>query len=225
MSTQVINPSLLAKMKDKRYRDLYVASHINKLIPFQLRALRAARNNMTQEELAERAETTQSVISRIQNKGAANLNIKSLLKLAAAFDVALVVRFEPIDRFIDWVDDLSPEAMSPKSSENVLEEIERGASEKEATKNSLPAIAASGNVVDAEHLFASISNGGVRSTGTATQLQFADIRLPVGVTSISDKSASQKRATDTPDRYANDPIRGGETTAGKVLSKVVGGQQ
>jgi transcriptional regulator with XRE-family HTH domain len=125
MSTEVINPNLVDKLKSKKYRDLFVASHINKLIPFQIRALRAARNNMTQEELATRADTTQSVISRIQNKGAGNLNIKSLLKLASAFDVALVVRFEPIDRFIDWVDDLSPEVMSPESSETILAEVER----------------------------------------------------------------------------------------------------
>ena len=124
MSTQVINSNLLARLKDKKYRDLFVASQINRLIPFQIRALRAARDNMTQEELAERAETTQSVISRIQNKGAANLNIKSLLKLASAFDVALVVRFEPIDRFIDWVDDLSPEVMSPSASAEVIQKLE-----------------------------------------------------------------------------------------------------
>lgn len=129
MSTQVINPKLLDNLKGKKYRDLYVSSQVNKTIPFQIRALLAARDNMTQGELAEKAGTTQSVISRILNRGAASLNIKSLLKLASAFDVALVVRFEPIDRFIDWVDDLSPEAMSPKPSEVVLAEIEREASE------------------------------------------------------------------------------------------------
>jgi transcriptional regulator with XRE-family HTH domain len=133
VSTQAIDLNLLARLKDKKYRDLFVASQINRIIPFQIRALRAARDNMTQEELAERAETTQSVISRIQNKGAASLNIKSLLKLASAFDVALVVRFEPIDRFIDWVDDLSPEVMSPKSSEILLAEAEREAAKPEAT--------------------------------------------------------------------------------------------
>ncbi len=139
MSTKAINLNLLPRLKDKKYRDLFVSSQINKTIPFQIRALRAARNNMTQEELAERAETTQSVISRIQNRGAANLNIKSLLKLASAFDVALVVRFEPIDRFIDWVDELSPEVMSPKPSETVIAELERKALEPERATESTPA--------------------------------------------------------------------------------------
>jgi transcriptional regulator with XRE-family HTH domain len=217
VNTQITHSKLFAKITDKKYRDLFVASQINKGIPFQLRALRAARNNMTQAELAEVAETKQSVISRIESKGAANLSIQTLLKLAAAFDVALVVRFEPIDRFIDWVDDLSPEVMSPRPSEIILAEIQQ-----EATAKSTAAIAASDRVVDAGHLFSGVPNS---STGTATQLQFTDIRLPVGVTSISYKSISQKRATETPNRYTNDPKLGGETTAVKVPSSVVGGSQ
>jgi transcriptional regulator with XRE-family HTH domain len=66
----------------------------------------------------------QTVISRIENGDAASLSIKTLLKLAAAFDVALVVRFEPIDKLVHWVDNLSPEAMSPKRATEVLAEME-----------------------------------------------------------------------------------------------------
>lgn len=127
MNIQTTHSKLFAKITNKNYRDLFVASQINKGIPFQLRALRAARNNMTQAELAKAAETKQSVISRIESKGAANLSIQTLLKLAAAFDVALVVRFEPIDKFIDWVDKLSPVAMSPESSQKIISDIERKA--------------------------------------------------------------------------------------------------
>jgi transcriptional regulator with XRE-family HTH domain len=144
VSTEAINSNLLARLKDKKYRDLFIASQINRIIPYQIRALRAARNNMTQEELAERAETTQSAISRIKSRGAASMNIKTLLKLASAFDVALVVRFEPIDRFVDWVDDLSPEVMSPKPSEVVLTETEKGAGEQQAVHRDTARLAYSG---------------------------------------------------------------------------------
>lgn len=186
MSTQAINSNLLARLKDKKYRDTFIASQINRIIPFQIRALRAARDNMTQEELAERAETTQSVISRIQNKGAANLNIKSLLKLASAFDVALVVRFEPIDRFIDWVDDLSPEVMSPKPSEVVLAEIEGGAREAGVT----PA-ATRGAVIDAEHLFP-----GPPVRGTSTHLQFLPgIAYPMEIATPNRQVILERRVT------------------------------
>lgn len=126
MSTRIINSKikkskLFAKLADKKYRHLFVTSQINKLIPYQMRGLRAKRD-LTQTALAELAETTQTVISRIENNGATNLSVKTLLKLAEAFDVALVVRFEPIDRFITWVDEFSPDDIVFESSENILSE-------------------------------------------------------------------------------------------------------
>jgi transcriptional regulator with XRE-family HTH domain len=119
---KIKNSKLFSKLTDKKYRDLFVASQVNKGIPYQMRALRAARV-MTQEELAKLAGTTQTVISRIENKGAGNLSVKTLLKLAEAFDVALVVRFESIDRFIGWLDNYSPEDISFESSEVILKKI------------------------------------------------------------------------------------------------------
>jgi transcriptional regulator with XRE-family HTH domain len=116
------NSPLLAKLVDRKYRNLFIASQVNKGIPYQLRALRAARG-MTQAELAERAGTKQTVISRIENKGAGNLSVKTLLKLAEAFDVALVVRFERIDRFIAWLDRFSPEDISFEASGVILKSI------------------------------------------------------------------------------------------------------
>lgn len=123
MNTRIINSKLFSKLKDKKYRNLFIAGEIKRTIPFQMRALRGARG-MSQADLATAAETQQSVISRIENRGAANLSIKTLLKLAEVFDVALVVRFEPIDNLIDWVDRLSPDVMSPNTSEDVIRQLE-----------------------------------------------------------------------------------------------------
>jgi transcriptional regulator with XRE-family HTH domain len=122
---------MFQKIKDPEYRKLFIAGQIKHGFATQLRALRKARK-MTQQELAELAETTQTVISRIENNGAAKLSVQSLLKIAYAFDVALIVRLDPIDRLIDWVDDLSPEVMTPKPSEEILEAIERGVFAKAA---------------------------------------------------------------------------------------------
>lgn len=79
---------------------------------------------MSQQELAKEADTTQALISRIERNGATNLSVKTLQKIADAFDVALVVRLEPIDRLLQWVDDLSPEAMSFPTSAKILVEME-----------------------------------------------------------------------------------------------------
>jgi len=116
---------LLSKLRDRKYRNLFIAGQIKTGIPFQIRALRAARGNMTQKELGERTRLPQTVVSRIENGCGSSLTIKTLQKLAEAFDVALVVRFEPIDKLADWVNSLSPEAMSPQPSAQILDEIER----------------------------------------------------------------------------------------------------
>ncbi len=125
ISSKIKNSPLFSKLANRKYRNLFVASQVNKGIPYQLRALRAARG-MTQADLAEHAGTTQTVISRIENKGAGNLSVKTLLKLAEAFDVALVVRFEAIDKFIGWLDNFSPDDISFETSEAVLKRLAEG---------------------------------------------------------------------------------------------------
>lgn len=125
MFTRITNSKLFKRLKDKKYRNQFIAGEVRRAIPFQLRALRAERK-WTQADLGKEAEMPQTVVSRIENGDAASLSIKTLLKLASAFDVALVVRFEPIDRLITWVDGLSPEAMSPRRSGEILAEMEQG---------------------------------------------------------------------------------------------------
>lgn len=123
MFTRITNSKLFARLKDKKYRNQFVAGEVRRTIPFQLRALRAERK-WTQADLGKEAEMPQTVISRIENGDAASLSIKTLLKLASALDVALVVRFEPIDRLINWVDGLSAEAMTPRCSAEIIAEAE-----------------------------------------------------------------------------------------------------
>lgn len=123
MFTRITNSKLFKRLKDRKYRQHFVAGEVRRTIPFQLRALRAERK-WTQADLGRAAEMPQTVVSRIENGDGASLNIKTLLKLAAAFDVALVVRFEPLDRLIHWVDNLTPETMSPRQSAEILAEME-----------------------------------------------------------------------------------------------------
>jgi transcriptional regulator with XRE-family HTH domain len=129
---------MFQKVKDKKYRSRFIAGQIKTGIPFQLRALRSARK-LTQKGLGEAAQIPQTVISRIENGSGGNLSVKTLLKLAEAFDVALVIRFEPIDKLIDWADSLSPEVLAPEASEKVLAEIERKGRELEKAAGSTPA--------------------------------------------------------------------------------------
>jgi transcriptional regulator with XRE-family HTH domain len=95
-----INSSLVVELKDKGYRDAYVASQIRIGLPLQVRALRKSRG-WTQPELAEYANMAQPRISEIEKPGERKLNIDTLLRLAAAFDVGLQVRFVPFSELIN----------------------------------------------------------------------------------------------------------------------------
>ena len=111
-----IKSSLVDELRDKQYREAFVASQIGVGIPFQIRAIRQSRE-MTQPELARAAGMSQPRISEIENPGARNLNLQTLLRIAAAFDVALEVRFLSFGEFIDRVENIDPNSIEIDSFE------------------------------------------------------------------------------------------------------------
>lgn len=93
--------SLLAtELRDKEYRDAFMASQLRISLPMQCRALRESRE-WTQPQLAEKASMSQPRISEIERPGERRLNLETLLRLASAFDVALQVRFVPFSQLVD----------------------------------------------------------------------------------------------------------------------------
>lgn len=61
------------------------------------------REDWSQQTLAEEAEMTQNAISRLENPFYGKATITTLKRIAAVFDVALVVRFVPFSRLVKWV--------------------------------------------------------------------------------------------------------------------------
>ena len=106
--------NLLQKLQDPEYRKAFVASQINIGIPFQVRALQKARG-WKQQELAKRAGMLQPRISAIQKPGKAQLNLETLRRLAAAFDVALVVKFAPFSELAWWGENFNPDSFDVPS--------------------------------------------------------------------------------------------------------------
>lgn len=94
--------------KSKRHRAAFVSSQISIGIPFQIRALRKHRK-WDQKRLALEAGMLQPRISLMERPGYSNLSLDTLKKLAAAFDVALVVKFAPWGELIRWSDKFSPD--------------------------------------------------------------------------------------------------------------------
>lgn len=89
----------LAKGPEARAK--FVESQINHGIAFQIRALRN-REEWSQPKMAERCNTAQNQIYRLENPTKAKPTISTLKKLAAIFDVGLVVRFVPFSQMVAW---------------------------------------------------------------------------------------------------------------------------
>jgi transcriptional regulator with XRE-family HTH domain len=80
----------------------FVDSHISKGIAFQIQALRD-KEGWTQQQLADKLGTNQNAVYRLENPNYGKQTITTLKKVAAIFDVALIVRFVPYGRLVDWV--------------------------------------------------------------------------------------------------------------------------
>jgi len=100
---------LIDNLKEKEYREAFVSSQINIGLPYQIRAL---RGKMSQGDLAKRTGMKQPRVSAIERPGQANLNLNTLKRIAAAFDVALIVRFAAFSELIDWAENFSPDTFA-----------------------------------------------------------------------------------------------------------------
>jgi transcriptional regulator with XRE-family HTH domain len=117
----------LAKLKRKSYRDAYVGEHVKTSLPFQIRTLREQRG-LSQRDLGEKTGMRQNAISRLEKPDYGSLSVNTLLRLASAFDVALLIKFVPFRKLLDEFSDLSTEALEVSSFDDELPELEEVAS-------------------------------------------------------------------------------------------------
>lgn len=96
------------KMRNKAYREAFVQAHVSNTIAAQIVSLREAAG-WTQTDLAKKAGTGQSRISALEDPNNTNMEIATLRRLAAAFDVGLTVRFVPFSELARWSSYLVPE--------------------------------------------------------------------------------------------------------------------
>jgi len=113
------------KLRNKDYRDSFVASQISNTIAAQIFSLREARG-WKQAEVAARAGMKQSRISDLEDPNYENYQTRTLVKLASAFDVGLVVKFVPFSELAKWSANLSPRDFLPTEflKDGIVPEIE-----------------------------------------------------------------------------------------------------
>ena len=103
--------------RSKEARERFVESHSAKAIAFQIRAMRRTQD-WSQEQFAEACGMTQNMISRLESPEYGRPSVTTLRRIAAAFDVALAVRFVPFSELAEWVATLSPDRMDVRPFSN-----------------------------------------------------------------------------------------------------------
>jgi transcriptional regulator with XRE-family HTH domain len=112
---------ILESLEDKEYRREFAAD-IGTGLAFQIRLLREDRG-WTQEELAHRMGKRQETISQWENPAYGRYTLNTLKELAAAFDVALLVRLAPFSELVDWSISLTREDLAPRSFDEELPNV------------------------------------------------------------------------------------------------------
>ena len=113
----------LEKFASKKYRDGYLQSRVRGFIAYQIQALRE-KLGLTQAQFAELTGKKQSVISRLENTEYGKVSVQTLLDIACATDVALVVKFASYPDFLEQTRNMDIAALQPSTIQESLSEIQ-----------------------------------------------------------------------------------------------------
>jgi len=114
VDTTSARQQVVTSLADKAYRDAWVEEDINQGVAFQIRAMREQRQ-WTQRQLGELTGQAQTTISQLEDPDYGGYTLKTLKRLASAFDVGLLARFVPFSELVDRTVRLSPEHLAVPS--------------------------------------------------------------------------------------------------------------
>ena len=93
-------------------RASYIRSKVGVLISSQLYALRS-RQDWTQKQFADEADMKQPRISAMEQPGAVNFNLETLVRSAATLSVGLIVKFVPFSEMLAWENNYKQDTFNP----------------------------------------------------------------------------------------------------------------
>jgi transcriptional regulator with XRE-family HTH domain len=103
---------IVESLSTKSYRHKLVSEHLQRSPAAQIRSMRDKRG-WTQRELGDLAGVKQNWISHLESPDYEGFSLRTLKKLAFAFDVALIVRYIPFSQFVDWITNLEMRDLAP----------------------------------------------------------------------------------------------------------------
>ena len=107
---------LLRDLQDKEARDAYVEGHVRAGVAYQIRAMRDTEGwsqNELGQQMGHSSQSAQAAVARLENPDYGRFSVSTLLEVASAFDVALMVRFVSFGDLLRHVTDAAPSALSP----------------------------------------------------------------------------------------------------------------
>lgn len=106
--------NLLQKLRNKVFRDEYVAENVRTGVAYQIRVIRE-RRGWTQAHLARLTGKRQSNIARLEDPDYGKFSIQTLLDIASAFDVWLSIEFVSFGTGLARTRDRSPDALGAEA--------------------------------------------------------------------------------------------------------------
>ena len=105
---------LLRNLADPEYREGYLEETVRTNVAFQIHAMRSQRG-WSQQELADKAGKPANAISRLESPDYGRLSLTTLIEIANAFDVAVLVQFAEWEDWLQRMADVSPAGLQKRS--------------------------------------------------------------------------------------------------------------